>query len=75
MKEISNYDILHASMWNSYYTVKKNNFKMGGLEDEQKLEILEFYLLPYFIKYEEFEICDELQKQINLIKLWKTKLH
>jgi hypothetical protein len=75
MKEISNYDILHTSMWNSYYAVKKNNFKMDGLEDEQKLEILEFYLLPYFIKYEEFEICDELQKQINLIKLWKTKLH
>jgi hypothetical protein len=68
MKEISNYDILHKSMWNSYYEVKHDNFKMDGLEDEQKIEILEFYLLPYFIKYEEFEICVELNEQINLIK-------
>lgn len=68
MKEISNYDILHKAMWNSYCEVKHDNFKMDGLDDEQKLEILEFYLLPYFIKYEEFEICIELKEQINLIK-------
>ena len=68
MQEISNYDILHQSMWNSYNKVKCDNFKMDGLSDEQKLEILEFYLLPYFIKYEEFDICIELEKQINLIK-------
>ena len=66
--EISNYDILHKSMWNAYYEVKKSNFEMGGLENYKKLEILEFYLLPYFVKYEEFEIAQELTVQINLIK-------
>ena len=68
MEEISNYDILHKAMYNSFCEVKKDNFKMDGLEDNQKIEILEFYLLPYFIKYEKFEICVELNEQINLIK-------
>jgi len=68
MEEISKYDILHKAMYNSFCEVKKDNFKMDGLEDNQKIEILEFYLLPYFIKYEEFEICTELNEQINLIK-------
>lgn len=65
--EISNYDILHKVMWNSYDEVKEDNFKMEGLDDVQQLEILEFFLLPYFIKYEYFEICDELNKQIQRI--------
>jgi hypothetical protein len=67
--EIGNYDILHKSMWNSYKEIKKSNFEMDGMEDCKRLEILEFYLLPYFIEYEEFEIADELSKQIKLIKL------
>jgi hypothetical protein len=66
--EISNYDILHKSMWNSYKEIKKSNFEMDGLENDKKIEILEFYLLPYFVKYEEFEIAQELTVQINLIK-------
>jgi len=66
--EISNYDILHKSMWNSYEEIKKSNFEMGGMEDDKRIEILEFYLLPYFIKYEEFEIAQELTTQINIIK-------
>lgn len=69
MEEISNYDILHKAMWNSFNEVKKDNFKMEGLDDTQKLEILEFYLLPYFIEYEYFEVCFVLNEQINLIKL------
>jgi hypothetical protein len=66
--EISNYDILHKAMWNSYNKVKEDNFKMEGLDDIQQLEILEFFLLPYFIKYEYFEVCNELKEKINLIK-------
>ena len=66
--EISNYDILHKAMWNSYEEIKKSNFLMDGMEDYKKIEILEFFLLPYFVEYEHFEIADELSKQIKLIK-------
>lgn len=66
--EISDHDILHKSMWNSYEEIKKSNFEMDGLEDYKRIEILEFYLLPYFVKYEEFEVAQELKDQINLIK-------
>ena len=66
--EISDYDVLHKVMWNSYEEIKKSNFDMDGMEDFKKIEILEFFLLPYFVKYEEYEIANELKKQINLIK-------
>ena len=41
---------------------------MDGMEDFKRIEILEFFLLPYFVEYEHFEIADELSKQIKLIK-------
>jgi hypothetical protein len=63
--EISNYDILHKAMWNSYEEIKKFDFLMDGMEDYKRLEILELFLLPYFLKYEHFEIADELSKQIK----------
>jgi hypothetical protein len=66
--EISNYDILHKAMWNSYEEIKKSNFLMDGMEDYKRLEILELFLLPYFVKYEHFEIADELSKQIKKIR-------
>ena len=66
--EISNYDILHKSMWNSYEEIKKSNFEMDGMEDYKRIEILESFLLPYFVKYEYFEIAKELTEQIKLIK-------
>jgi hypothetical protein len=66
--EISNYDILHKSMWNSYEEIKKSNFEMDGMEDYKRIEILEFFLLPYFVEYEYFEIAKELSEQIKLIK-------
>ena len=40
---------------------------MDGMEDYKRIEILEFFLLPYFVEYEHFEIADELSKQIK----WK----
>ena len=46
---------------------------MDGMEDYKRLEILELFLLPYFVKYEHFEIADELSKQIKLIKILKEK--
>jgi hypothetical protein len=66
--EISNYDILHKSMWNSYEEIKKSNFEMDGMEYYTRIEILEFFVLPYFVKYEYFEIAKELTEQIKLIK-------
>ncbi len=41
---------------------------MDGMEDYKRLEILELFLLPYFVKYEHFEIADELSKQIKKIR-------
>jgi hypothetical protein len=66
--EISDYDVLHKVMWNSYEEIKKSNFQMDNMEDSKRVEILEFFLLPYFVKYEEFEIADELKKQILAIR-------
>jgi|688.fasta_scaffold870724_1 hypothetical protein len=63
-----NYEILHQSMWNMYDEIKKSNFQMDGMEDSKRVEILEFYLLPYFVKYEEYEIANELKKQILAIR-------
>ena len=65
---MSNYDLLNKVMWETYNDVKKSDFKMDGLETHKKLEILKNFLLPYFIKHEEYEICNELKKQIELIK-------
>ena len=66
-KDMSNYDLLNKVMWETYNGVKKSDFNMDGLESHKRLEILENYLLPYFIKHEEYEICNELKKQIELI--------
>ena len=66
-KDMCNYDLLNKVMWETYNGVKKSDFQMDGLESHKRLEILENYLLPYFIKYEEYEICNELKKQIELI--------
>lgn len=59
-------------MWNSYEEIKKSNFLMDGMEDYKRLEILELFLLPYFVEYEHFEIGNELSKQIKLIKNFIT---
>jgi hypothetical protein len=45
---------------------------MDGMEDYKRLEILELFLLPYFVEYEHFEIGNELSKQIKLIKNFIT---
>lgn len=65
--ETSIYDIMHKAMWTIYDRIKESNYEMGGMETDMRIQILENYLLPYFIEYEEFEICDELNK--NIIKL------
>ena len=65
MKTISDYDVLHKVMWDTYELAKEDNFNMSGLTTKEGLEILEGFLLPYFIKYEHFEVCSELQYQIK----------
>ena len=68
-QEIYNSEILHKAMWNSYNEVKQFNYKMDGLEDYQKLDIMKDFLLPYFIKIEEYVICTELQVQIKTLNV------
>lgn len=68
-QEIYNSEILHKAMWNSYNEVKQSNYIMDGLEDHQKLAILKDFLLPYFIKIEEYAICTELQVQIKTLNV------
>jgi hypothetical protein len=46
--EISNYDILHKSMWNSYEEIKKSNFEMDDMEYYKRIEILEFFFTTVF---------------------------
>ena len=64
----SNSEVIDKVMWEAYEEAKNSNYLMGGLESSKRIEILEFFLLPYFIKNEEFEICRELKNQIELIK-------
>lgn len=70
---MNDYDLLNKVMWETYNDVKKSDFKMDELESHKRLEVLENYLLPYFIKHEEYEICDELKKQIDIIKQYEHR--
>ena len=45
---------------------KHNNWEMEGLNSEQKVLMLE-YLMKYFLKIEEYEVCNEIQIQIDKI--------
>lgn len=45
---------------------KHNNWEMEGLNSEQKKLMLE-YLMKYFVKIEEYEVCNEIQIQIDKI--------
>lgn len=68
MDNNKNSELIDIVMWETYENAKNSNYLMGGLEFSKRIEILEFFLLPYFIKNEEFEICRELKNQIKLIK-------
>lgn len=61
-------ELIDKVMWEAYEDAKNSNYIMGGLESSKRIEILNFFLLPYFIKNQEFEICEELNNQIDLIK-------
>lgn len=62
-------ELIDKVMWEAYEDAKNSNYIMGGLESSKRIEILNFFLLPYFIKNQEFEICEELKNQIDLIKI------
>ena len=61
-------ELIDKVMWEAYEDAKNSNYIMGELESSKRIEILNFFLLPYFIKNQEFEICEELKNQIDLIK-------
>lgn len=65
---MNDYIVMDKVMWETYEDAKRSNYKMNGLEDYKRIAILEDFLLPYFIKYEEYEVCKELKNQIELIK-------
>ena len=68
MDNNKNSELIDKVMWEAYEDAKNSNYIMGGLESSKRIEILNFFLLPYFIKNQEFEICEELNNQIDLIK-------
>jgi hypothetical protein len=45
---------------------KHNEWQMEGLDSEQKKLVLE-HLKKYFVKIEEYEICNEIQIQLDKI--------
>jgi hypothetical protein len=47
---------------------KHNNWEMLGLDNEQKKTMLE-YLMQYFIKIEDYEVCEELQEQLKILNV------
>lgn len=46
---------------------KHNDWAMEGLNNEQKITILE-YLMKYYVKIESYEVCNEIQIQLDKIK-------
>lgn len=46
---------------------KHNDWEMLGLNDEQKIMMLD-YLKLYFVKIEDYETCNEIQIQIDKIQ-------
>lgn len=45
---------------------RHNDYVMEGLNREQKIMMLE-YLKKYFVKIEDYEICNEIQIQLDKI--------
>ena len=64
MKEILDTEILDRAMWNTYQTMKDDNFQFDGYSNEDKVMMIN-YILPYFEKIEEYEVCKELYSQIT----------
>ena len=59
-------EVLDKSMNAQLNTVRHNNWEMKGLDGEQKMLVLE-YLKTYFVKIENYEICNEIQIQLDKI--------
>jgi hypothetical protein len=64
MKEFLDTEILDKAMWNMYQTMKEDNFQFDGYSNEDKIGMINF-ILPYFEKIEEYEICKELHNHIT----------
>ena len=62
MKEILDTEILDKAMWNMYQAMKDDNFQFEGYSNDDKIMMIN-YILPYFEKIEEYEICKELHNQ------------
>jgi len=66
MREILNIEILGRAMWNSYQTMKDDNFQFDGYSNEDKIMMIN-HILPYFEMIEEYDICEELKNKIETI--------
>ena len=66
MREILNTEILDRAMWNSYQTMKDDNFQFDGYSNEDKIMMIN-HILPYFEMIEEYDICEELKNKIETI--------
>jgi len=64
MREILNTEILDSAMWNSYQTMKDDNFQFDGYSNEDKIMMIN-HILPYFEMIEEYDICEELKNQME----------
>jgi len=63
---IDNTKVMDIVFRKQFHLAKHNNWEMEGLNSEQKKLMLE-YLMKYFLKIEEYEVCNEIQIQIDKI--------
>jgi len=61
------YKVMDINFRNQLDMVRSDNWEMLELDTEQKIELLE-YLKTYFVKIEEYEICNEIQYQLDKLK-------
>ena len=62
--EIYDNVILSRAMWETYRVMKKDDFKFEGYTKDD-IDMVINSILPYFEKIEEYEICNEIKKQLS----------
>ena len=63
-QELYDTEILDKAMWNMYDTYKADNFEFRGYSNKDAVMMIE-YILPYFEKIEEYNVCNELKEKIS----------
>lgn len=60
-------EVLDKAMNAQLDVAKYNNWEMKGLDRDKKILVLE-HLKKYFVKVEDYELCNEIQIQLDKIQ-------